>query len=1060
MAYNKTYSFRFSSTAGVKYILEFYDQVAGSWYHNKEGRLGAGACDISWGSEGSKMYSTVKASTMSIDFMVTDVQAASYINELRTSRQERDVYVYLYVTGSAPIIQSGDSPIFAGYLLMDLADDPDVPVPYNIKLKAVDGLAALKYYDLIPSGIDQAANNLYEIQDTFMPDSANPAGQYDQHYTFLTWISRILYYTGYATTAKGSETNAEIQTSCNWFNGNMANTTGDPLAWSRITAAKFYKTEGETGDIMYKPKTCYEALVAICNTWGMRCFMYKNTFYFISINNYSNNNSGTLAAPVNIDYHRYNIDGTAASTPTGEALDLQWGRYYLPVSLTSQNKKLSGSQYGILPAFKKVTVTFSGVSNDNYFQAFPLFTTPSPTTASTGQRKYEDIGVITTDGTATLLFYTEIWMNFVNNNTSDATVNVPYTFVAREVGSTGVWKEMYFDWNASPPTITWYNQAGAAPTLDYINALYPYDTFNASYSYNEYTIPPGPSSINITDMNPFLALDTTNFPAGDYDVRFKVANQITSVPNPNWYGFGRVDVQGGGSDLSPDDGNITMANSGLTVGMGASMVSPVIQGSVGIADQNTQVTQAGDDTAHEIIKKVLWGDGQSQNSAIQVYTGSAWVDSGYAGFWGVDTVSGNENFAALLAQQVFLRQAKNVKKLNTKIAMDLRYNSSDGSGTRPMYGTPFTRWYTPSHMTSGTSAANWIMHTGTFSPVKDTWKLKLYEFKTFTATLTTTTTNDGGLNTGGVGDQGNDVPDAIDGSQAKLGSPNTYLINNAAKYKLNKPNPLAIISTAAWIDPTSGTYAQAITSLAVEEMPDAILKQGDTILLKAAAGAIGTTRETANPRLGNDIVFEVSSDQAAGATSISVTSKTINQNILKGDEIHISQADLVTQYQNKSKGTIGGMAVTATSLGPITYDSAATNKYDIIGVDQDYIKILPRDFMNNDDSAGDMVVFKDAANSGVKVENTGLEMYAFVSIPYGKTATVVTVYGNNTKNVEVYEMDVNATGLGTAIGSGTVGSAVDITDTASTATNFLAIKVVVTNVNNLIYGGIVTLIDS
>lgn len=48
----------------------------------------------------------------------------------------------------------------------------------------------------------------------------------------------------------------------------MANTTGDPLAWSRIKADKFYETEGETGDLKEKPLTCYDALVAICNTWG------------------------------------------------------------------------------------------------------------------------------------------------------------------------------------------------------------------------------------------------------------------------------------------------------------------------------------------------------------------------------------------------------------------------------------------------------------------------------------------------------------------------------------------------------------------------------------------------------------------------------------------------------------------------------------------------------------------------------------------------------------------------------------------------------------------------
>lgn len=73
------------------------------------------------------------------------------------------------------------------------------------------------------------------------------------------------------------------------------------------------------------------------------------------------------------------------------------------------------------------------------------------------------------------------------------------------------------------------------------------------------------------------------------------------------------------------------------------------------------------------------------------------------------------------------------------------------------------------------------MHTGTFSPIADTWKMKLYEFKTFTSALTTSTTSDGGTNTGGVGDAGNDIPDAINGAQAQIGNPSQYLIKNLQK---------------------------------------------------------------------------------------------------------------------------------------------------------------------------------------------------------------------------------------------------------------------------------------
>lgn len=88
-------------------------------------------------------------------------------------------------------------------------------------------------------------------------------------------------------------------------------------------------------------------------------------------------------------------------------------------------------------------------------------------------------------------------------------------------------------------------------------------------------------------------------------------------------------------------------------------------------------------------------------------------------------------------------------------------------------------------------------------------------------------------------------------------------------------------------------------------MPAALLKAGDTIILKTAGSPPSTARTSITALQTNDITFEVSADQAASATTISVTSKTIYQNITRGDQIHISQADLVSQYQNKTKGSIG-----------------------------------------------------------------------------------------------------------------------------------------------------------
>ena len=133
-------------------------------------------------------------------------------------------------------------------------------------------------------------------------------------------------------------------------------------------------------------------------------------------------------------------------------------------------------------------------------------------------------------------------------------------------------------------------------------------------------------------------------------------------------------------------------------------------------------------------------------------------------------------------------------------------------------------------------------------------------------------------------------------------------------------------------------------------------------------------------------------------------------------------------------------------------------KADIIG---NTIKLLPTDFMQNEDGGvNKSVQYDDTDTIGVRSSEANSELYAFVRIPTGKTATNVTIFGNDTNNtVEVFEADINASGLTDKTpGCGcTVGSACDFTDVAADATNYLAIRVNVTDTSDIIYGGLVTL---
>jgi len=93
----------------------------------------------------------------------------------------------------------------------------------------------------------------------------------------------------------------------------------------------------------------------------------------------------------------------------------------------------------------------------------------------------------------------------------------------------------------------------------------------------------------------------------------------------------------------------------------------------------------------------------------------------------------------------------------------------------------------------------------------------------------------------------------------------------------------------------------------------------------------------------------------------------------------------------------------------------------------------------------------------MRVANNATELFAFVSIPEGMTATHVMIYDKNDLAVEVFEAQINATTM-TSKGSGNANTIIDITDVASTSKNFLAIQVTTTSAtNDKVYGGEVTI---
>ena len=235
--------------------------------------------------------------------------------------------------------------------------------------------------------------------------------------------------------------------------------------------------------------------------------------------------------------------------------------------------------------------------------------------------------------------------------------------------------------------------------------------------------------------------------------------------------------------------------------------------------------------------------------------------------------------------------------------------------------------------------------------------------------------------------------------------------------------------------------------------------EGDTITTSTAINCrkLVTALKAGDKITINGTSLTVYADAAVDAVLFYVQAITLNQSLDLHANIAIDEDNMFVQYQRKTEGTIGGMPVTSNSIGPITLDELG--HYEITGVDPTYVKVLPRDFMINEDGAYEALEFKDSANSGLQVGDAAQEMVATVNIPYGTTAVNVAIWGSNTsKVVEVYECNVNANGIGSSIGDGaTDGAAIDIGTVASSSTNYLLILVKVTATSNRIYGGKVTL---
>ena len=1002
MALGKKYFIDYKSMANEDFTMEIW--VEGSTVAATEINLGSSGPEIKYETSNQEKFTYILASSLDIPFIVENTGHADFIQDLRDGTlQEKDVYVHLYNN------RDTTRPLWSGFLIMDLAAQEDVSFPYEVKLTAVDGLSLLKDQPFVRDTNLDTGNPVefpYDVNDVYW-----------NNYTRITnWIEIILLKTGSALTAQGSNANYTYKTSVNWYNSTMPSTgqADDPLFWTQCKMNSLYSRD-ENG--IYTPQSTYNVLEALCKNWGMRCVYWHHTFHFVQIAEYEASETGTPTAQDNINTREYFYTGTRRSDEAtiGES---NFGLYDLQFeNVTNVNnaglQKLAGTKYDFYAPLKTVVGNFRVLADENQFQGFPEL----DQTTNTGDLIYsKDISTYV-DAANNDGWFCQILLNFSNITSRNANgsssqpkvldMKMCFSIRARQAGTTPYTKML----TESGGTLTWSTYTAPTSTNNV-----PDDMINRYITY----IPIGTSQRLVWESSGYTngVIPTDSAFTGEWEFEFFTytdANLVSALQvdyHGSLYIAGNQSfpqVRAGSSDTTFDYSDVFDSNNNFE-----GIFAQVAAGSIGNNAINTEYTSSTSDSYTLKVENLYWGDSPlvDNASALRVWNGSAFVKADPSGDWGKGTLSGTFNFNKLLATEIMKCQHSASQRMNVSSAL---------SETDKLKSTKL-KMVNPVGRLKDINSEKYVFLSGSYNTLRDEWSGVWFQF-TYDSGIVVTTADES---------QTGPLSGPVLGGTAQGNS-----FGNGAQMSWQPWGATTISQRVA---------AGTITSISINPTDLDLIKTGDKIFVT-------------DNKSGEGIEFEASADVGRTDTSISVVSKSITKDIREGAVVGIDKTNLFEQYQRKTEGSIGGMPVTANSIGK--YSITGGNYY-MVGVDTLYVKILPNDFMVNDDASSPDItpaVFGDGTNTGVSVENTAQELIATVNIPSGTTATEVYIWGSNTtKSVEVYEMDINANGKGSTVGTGTTdGSAISIGTIASSDTNYLMIKVLVSSTNHRIWGGKVTL---
>ena len=297
------------------------------------------------------------------------------------------------------------------------------------------------------------------------------------------------------------------------------------------------------------------------------------------------------------------------------------------------------------------------------------------------------------------------------------------------------------------------------------------------------------------------------------------------------------------------------------------------------------------------------------------------------------------------------------------------------------------------------------------------------------------------------------------GAAKTFGTTNKLQFRDANAY-IHSPtaNDLTVSATDILLDAAGPVYLDAGAANKV------IFQEAGTTIADVSAHHNATYFTIyENEGASTDDYFEIKV-AAAGATTITTVDAAdtdANLNFAIDGTFSVASTGIdIAANGTITNATWSGTAIATAGIADdaVTFAKASGVSPKVFG---STIKILPSDFMSNDDGGstkfGIGFVETDSASFGMKIPNSGTELLAFVSIPEGMKATHVDIFDDSdNRAIEVFEANVNSRTI-TSKGSGNCNTTLDITDVNATATNYLMILVTTTATSDRTYGGTVTI---